>query len=206
MSDPKITETIATYDAIAHDYAQARSDRRVVGDAAARFVACVPAGGTVLDVGCGPGFDTAVLNTHHLHAIGLDLSLGMLQAGRTTLGLDVAVAQADMRRLPIGTASVDGIWALASLLHLPATAVAPTLLEFRRVLRPGGALYLSVKQRESHGRGAEWTPNAYGHNRSRYFRFWTPTELDAALTDARFTVRERWQTGIWLNRIATSPT
>lgn len=201
MADVPLPETISTYDAIAADYAQVQQDRRALAGDLARFVRRLPPGAVVLDVGCGPGFDTAVLRQQALRAFGLDLSQGMLQAGREMLGPRLPVAQADMRRLPVGAASVDGIWALASLLHLPETAVGAALDDFRRVLRPRGTLYLSVK----HGRGSRWVPSAYGHDRRRFFRYWTAAELDQRVTQAGFVVVESWATegsDVWLCRIA----
>lgn len=201
MADVPLPETISTYDAIAADYAQVQQDRRALAGDLARFVRRLPPDAVVLDVGCGPGFDTAVLRQQALRAFGLDLSQGMLQAGREMLGPRLPVAQADMRRLPVGAASVDGIWALASLLHLPETAVDATLADFRRALRPGGVLYLSVKR----GHGSRWVRGAYGHDRRRFFRFWTPTELDLRITAAGFVIADGWTTDasdVWLCRIA----
>lgn len=196
-----LARTRATYDHIAAHYAAARRRREMLRPFTERFVALLPPGALVLDVGAGPGFDTAVLQAHHLRAIGLDLSLPMLQAGRHQLGIDAPLLQADMRHLPFAGV-VDGIWACASLLHLPPTAVAPTLREWRRVLRPNGVLYLSVQR----GSGARWQPTAYGHPRPRFFTYWQPAALDAALVEAGFILVDAWESGaaptVWLNRLA----
>ena len=71
MSD---AQTIASYDAIAAAYLARRQDRTVMAAALTRFVACTRPGGRVLDVGCGPGFDTAALRDQGLRAVGVDLS------------------------------------------------------------------------------------------------------------------------------------
>jgi SAM-dependent methyltransferase len=51
--------------------------------------------------------------------------------------------QGDARRLPVATGCVDGVWAKASLLHLQRDDVARALTEVRRILRPGGILFVS---------------------------------------------------------------
>ena len=53
---------------------------------------------------------------------------------------------ADMRHLPFTDECADGCFVCASLLHLPRTRVPQALSEFHRVLRPGDALYVGVKE------------------------------------------------------------
>ena len=141
----EIDETQATYSQIAADYAVVRRERAGIAEQLAQFVALLPRPGVVLDIGCGPGYDTALLAEQGLTAVGLDLSLAMLCAAGNQWRYNLV--QADMRNLPLSATAV-GIWACASLLHLPQTAVPATLREFARVLQPGGILYLSVKQGE----------------------------------------------------------
>jgi SAM-dependent methyltransferase len=94
----------------------------------------MPAGGTVLDLGCGVGFDLARLEAAGLTALGIDPSAVMLDhaRARTAAGL----AQADGARLPFRTGSLDGCRIERVLQHVDdPTAV---VVEVRRVLRPGG--------------------------------------------------------------------
>lgn len=144
-----------------------------------RFRSHLDSGALVVDVGAGPGTDSADLRARQLRVVSLDLSLGMLQAGQRELpGLRV---QADMLRLPFGMV-VDGLWANASLLHLPREAVAAALLGFRRVLRSPGLLYVSVKQGNHDG----WEDQRYGPGHPRWFTYWQAEELDAVLSEAGF--------------------
>jgi hypothetical protein len=106
-----------------------------------------------------------------------------------------------MRRLPFGRIAA-GIWAMASLLHLPREQAPLVLAEFGRLLTPGGVLCLSVKE----GSGAAWSDRAYGQLRPRYFTYWQPDEIDALLSDAHFDISTRWAkaapNGTWLCRLA----
>lgn len=196
-----LAKTRETYRQIASAYAQAQQARGELNGQIERFMSLLPSGATVLDVGCGPGVDTAVLQSHHLNAIGLDFSQEMMQTGRDEHGIRVPFAQADMRRLPF-VGQVDGLWVCASLLHLERADVQPTLHEFHRVLKAGGILYLSVKL----GSGEKWQPTAYGQPLPRFFTYWQPETLDPLLETAAFDIIDGWQQqgtrDVWLVRYA----
>lgn len=197
-----LEKTQATYRQIAKAYAEANAlPSSSMADQMAKFVALVPPGGRVLDVGCGPGMDTAVLRQHNLQAIGLDYSHEMMLAGRAVQGNPGPFVRADMRRLPVG-GQIAGLWACASLLHLAREEVLPTLHEFHRVLQPGGILYLSVKL----GDGEAWVGNPYDSVRQRFFTYWQPEELDILLETAAFHIIDGWQEqgrrDTWLVRYA----
>lgn len=195
-------ETRAVYDRIADEYYQHRNHRVGLADLYARFCAYCPAGSLVLDVGCGPGFDAAALRDRGLQAFGLDYSWGMLATGRTQVG--GPLCQGDMRRLPLPANTMDGLWVLASLLHLPREQVPDTLKEFRRVLRPEGVMLLSVKG----GQGEGWRQTFNRPGNDRFFTFWPAEELDKELETAGFAIIKSWTNIIndvlWLSRICTA--
>jgi ubiquinone/menaquinone biosynthesis C-methylase UbiE len=110
--------------------------------------------------------------------LGLDLSAGMLRVG----GLP-DVAQADMRALPLATAALDGVWCNAALLHVPLADVPGTLAEFARVVRPDGALHLTVAE----GDGEGFQSDLYG-GRTRWFSHHRLDPLTALLAGAGFNV------------------
>lgn len=195
-----VEETIASYDRIAKAYAHHWKDRSVMAASLRRFVAMVPQNGMILDAGCGPGFDGDLLRTQGLRVVGFDLSRGMIIAGRAS-GIKVPMVQADMRRLPFG-GSISGIWCNAALLHLTRRDAVTALQEFARVLRDGGALFLSVKE----GQGEAQRSDAYGNQTPRYFTYWQDRQLDAVLRESGFTIGGSWTdespTDDWLCRLA----
>lgn len=199
MSDP---QTMASYEAIAAAYLARRQERSAMAGALARFVAHTRPGGRVLDVGCGPGFDTAALQDQGLRAVGVDLSWGMLHTGRAAYS--VPLVQADLRQLPFAPVW-DGLWVNAALLHLPRPEVPAALRQFHHLLRPGGCLYLSLKA----GQGEGWEVEGYGQPAPRWFAYWTAADLALLLAAAGFTILDEWRDDLpqvtWLNCLARRP-
>ncbi|MEC3957947.1 class I SAM-dependent methyltransferase [Nocardia sp. CDC153] len=98
-------------------------------------------GGPVADVGCGAGRITAHLRGLGVDAFGIDLSPGMIEvARREHPGLRFEVGS--MTDLALANASITGLVAWYSLIHIPDDELGSVLAHFRRVLRPGGALLL----------------------------------------------------------------
>jgi len=191
MSAEEITNK--TYDLIAVDYAE-RYWNMSLHDMLQRFTNLVQAGGQVLDLGCGPGRDVALLNERGFNTIGIDRSLGMLQQAKQRVGLQFACA--DMRQLPLAEASLDGIWMCASLLHIPHADVPHVLNEAYRVLRTKGVLYISVRQ----GVGEEWSNSDGG---PRFFTLFQLEALFAFVKEAQFKVQwhslESFGHSTWIN-------
>jgi SAM-dependent methyltransferase len=202
MTETQITS--ATYDQIAADYA-ARSPGAAPETLATireRFAALLAPGARVLDVGCGPGWEAARLRALGLCAYGLDRSHGMLAEARAW---NVPLLLGDMRALPLPDGALDGLWICASFLHIPRRDGPAVLREFRRALRPGGALYIGVKE----GDGERWIEHSAG--RQRFFVFYQTDELEALLTANGFSIVDGWLTADslgrperWINRIATT--
>ncbi|KXK62638.1 ubiquinone biosynthesis methyltransferase UbiE [Micromonospora rosaria] len=94
-------------------------------------------GERVLDVGAGTGVSTQELAQSGAHAVGLDLSLGMLAAGRQARP-EVPLLAGDALRLPFADASFDAVTISFALRNVTDTDAA--LRELARVTRPGGRL------------------------------------------------------------------
>ena len=107
-------------------------------------------GDTVVDLGCGPATQLAMVARLNpdVRFVGVDLSEEMLERARayvTEQGLgNVAFQQADVTDLGfLGDASVDAVFSTVALHHLPDVGhLERTFAEVARVLRPGGGLYL----------------------------------------------------------------
>lgn len=197
-----VRRTIESYDRIAATYVQRWQDRSVMAHAIGRFSALLGAEATVLDIGCGPGFDCVNLRNQGLRVFGLDLSWGMLcEARRHYPG---AYVQADMRFLPLAE-GIDGIWCNAALLHLSRSQARQAVAEFCRVLLPGGVLYLAVKE----GDGEQERSDAYGEDAPRFFTYWQEDVLDDLIRESGFSVIDGWMDAPgeqkWLCRLVRKP-
>lgn len=92
----------------------------------------LPGGALVADLACGTGDLCTELTRSGYRAIGLDFSPGML-ANATA---DVPLVQADVLRMPLGEASVDGSTCGFALRNV--TDLRAFFAEVARVVRPGG--------------------------------------------------------------------
>lgn len=149
MTEDTRAETSSAYDQVVDDFV-----RRNAGTPAefaefrASFVAQVRAGGRVADFGCGPGRDAAQFVAAGLEVVAVDASRQMTLHARS---VGVPVVQADIRFVPVCRASVDGIWAAASLLHVPRVEVPATLRQWWGCLRSAGVLGLSTSLGDKEG-------------------------------------------------------
>jgi len=193
-----VNPTIQTYDDMAAEFAQKTWNIRLERalDSFARYL--IPAA-RVLDLGCGPGRDIELLRARGARVIGADLSLGMLREARARVG--GALVCGDMGALPCASASFDGVWLCAALLHLQRADSPRALAEVRRILRAACPLYVAVQQ----GEGEQWIET----RGARFFAYYQPDELAALVRLAGFDVQELWidqdegRPGInWINLIA----
>ncbi|WP_030430171.1 class I SAM-dependent DNA methyltransferase [Allokutzneria albata] len=147
MSADWIEATRTSYDTVAESYAELLRDGLTglpyLRSALALFAELVRAdgGGPVADVGCGPGHVTAHLRGLGVDAMGVDLSPAMIDIARAEHpGARFEVGS--MTDLDLPDASLAGLLAWWSLIHIPDGAVPGVFAHFRRVLRPGGRLLL----------------------------------------------------------------
>ena len=200
--DESVASTIATYERVAPEYRERHADRSVVAGAVETFLDALDEtdGERVLDVGCGPGWESATFRERGLDVTAIDLSRAFLDTtGEVAPG--VARARMDMRMLGFAEDPFDGLWSCASLLHVPRADADDTLGEFRRVLRPDGVLFCAVAR----GEGVRTSESeAYGERDKRRFTLYTPDELRERAIAAGFVVEElRGESdGEWLHLLA----
>ena len=191
MSDQGwLADTRTSYDTVAVSYADQLRDalagKPYLRGSLALFADLVhdAGGGPVADVGCGPGHVTAHLRKLGVDAFGIDLSPAMIDvARRDHPGLRFEVGS--MTDLDLADASVAGLLAFWSLIHVPDDAVPTVLGHFRRVLRPGGPLLLGFHV----GNESRLKTQGYGGHPMRiHVHRRQPEQVAAWLRDAGFTV------------------
>jgi SAM-dependent methyltransferase len=189
-----VDRTRAAYDRIAGAYVERNvlpPTSPAVLEMVDRFVALLPAGARVLDLGCGPAHESAWLRERGLDAVGGDLSDGMLaQARRFFPG--GPLVQLDMRGLPFAERSFAAVWCMASLLHIPTSEAPGVLTEVRRVLRGPDLLALALQE----GDGERWD-GGYVEGVERFFARYSPTQARRLIEGAGFDVE-------WYDRNVTA--
>lgn len=113
-----------------------------MGASHARFLQYLPAGGLILDAGCGSGRDSRAFLQAGYSVSAFDACGALCKEARQFSGLAVA-HQRFLDPLPV--TGVDGIWACASLLHVPRSDLVLTLAHLTAALVSGGVLYASFK-------------------------------------------------------------
>ena len=118
-----------------------------------RFCKHLKPGASVLDAGCGSGRDALAFSRMGYDVVGFDASAKMVAAASKLASVPVyAMTFQDMQF----DRKFDGIWACASLLHVPRTQLSEVLRSLTGLLTPKGALYASFKygeqEREKDGR------------------------------------------------------
>ena len=113
------------------------------------FLALLPPGASILELGCGAGGDTAEMLARGFNVRPTDGSPEM--AGVAARGLGRPVETLLFHELD-DVEAYDGVWANACLLHVPRDQLASVLALIRRALKPGGVFYASYKEGDADGR------------------------------------------------------
>lgn len=138
----KIETTIAFYDERYSESTQ-NADMKPLYD---QFEAYLPAGANVLDAGCGSGRDSKHFLEKGYQVTSFDASETMCACASKLTGQKVrklTFQQIDYQDC------FDGIWACASLLHVPAEETLSVLQKIAVALKSGGVLYASWKYGDS---------------------------------------------------------
>ncbi|MFQ6553555.1 class I SAM-dependent DNA methyltransferase [Aestuariibius insulae] len=166
-------QTLAVYDAKAAEYAACfgPTSFQTLQD----FIAALPEGGRVLDLGCGPGTASRHMAEASLKVVATDASAQMIALAGEIAG--VTARQESFDDLT-GTDLYDGIWASFSLLHAPRAKLPDYLAAISAALKPGGLLHLGMKLGDGERRDSL----------GRFYSFYSEEELRTHLDTAGFTV------------------
>ena len=187
----------AYYEAHAEDFCR-KTAAVLLDDIYQPFLKLLPADAHILDAGCGSGRDSLAFMKRGFHVTAIDASPAMVRVARSS-GVEARVlAFQDMNFL----VEFDGLWACASLLHVPHSEMADVLNRFRRALHSQGVLYLSLKE----GTGERVAEDG------RFFSYFTFDEFsDQLAREGSFEIIEAWKRAhpdssgtvrTWLNFLA----
>ena len=152
----------------------------------------------ILDLGCGPGRDLQYFNSMGHAVIGLDGSEALVSLARLNLGCEVL--QQNFLAMNLPECRFDGVFANASLFHVPSQELSRILLEISTTLKSRGVLFCS------NPRGN----NEEGLGGSRYSCFfdldtWRDYVIDAGFIEVRHYFRptglprdrQPWLATVW---------
>jgi SAM-dependent methyltransferase len=198
--NPHSETTIAYYDRNAAQFC-ARTLAVDMGEFYEPFLSGIPAGGRILDAGCGSGRDSRAFLQKGYEVVSIDASPAMVDATTQLTGQQAKLLNfeaIDFRE------EFDGIWACASLLHIARENLGSVLDRLAAALKPGGVLYLSFK----YGEGERVEDGRYFndlneslfestlalHSQLEIRKIWTTEET-------RIGRRQRWINGIARRRL-----
>ena len=176
-----LERTIATYERHAKKYAAEHSNISEIKKEADFFLKCLK-GKKILDVGCGPGRDAKYFSDKGYEVTGIDISPGLLEIAAKNAPRAKFIKM-DMRFMDFPKNSFDGIWAVASLLHIPKKDAKHTLGLFKKILKPGGTLFVSVKKGEGEKLVEDWF-----RDYSRFFAYYEEKELEELIKSCGFRI------------------
>lgn len=128
----------------------------------------------LLDFGCGPGRDLLQFKAEGHDVVGLDGCARFVEMAREATGCDVL--HQSFAALDLPRARFDGVFANASLQHVPRQELPRVLSQLHTCLRAGGVLFCS----NPHGDDSE------GYHGERYSAFLRPETWRDVVTNAGF--------------------
>ena len=134
-----------------------------------KFTSRLAAGASILDLGCGSGRDSVWFINQGFRVTAIDASGEMIRHCKSLIG-DRAIL-ADLEEFE-AMEKYDGIWACASLLHIPRERLTAAITRYSVMLKPGGQFFMSFKNRE----------RDYKKD-GRSFTCFTPTSLELYLEE-----------------------
>lgn len=164
---------------------------------AKEFLALLPAKSKILDAGCGSGRDSLMFMKQGFEVTAMDGSIEMCRLASEHIGQEVKhmlFQEVDFKE------EFDGIWASASLLHVPSQELEEVLIKLKNSLKENGVFYASFKYGDFDG-----------ERNGRYFHNLTEEKAEKVFTKAGFDIKKIWITGDvredredekWLNIVA----
>ena len=198
----QVDRAVISYDAVAEQYARELADELLSKPVDRALYSCfaelVGLGGTVGDVGCGPGHITSHLADLGLDPVGVDLSSGMIEIARRRHP-ELTFLVGSLTDLGVPASAWSGAVVPYSLIHLAPADRAAAYEELWRVIKPGGWVLLAfhVSMEDQPPGSVRHLNDWWGHSVDLDFHFLDPAEVEAGLHAAGFTTmahteREPW--------------
>jgi SAM-dependent methyltransferase len=137
-------QTLSYYEANAERFVQDTRDLDIES-IYEPFLTLLPPGARILDAGCGSGRDSRAFLERGYEVTALDASEAMVELASRHIGRPVLHMSFDQVRF---WERFDGVWASASLLHVPRHSIDKVLERLVIALKVGGVMFASFKYGE----------------------------------------------------------
>ncbi|MFZ0565936.1 MAG: class I SAM-dependent methyltransferase [Chlamydiales bacterium] len=175
-------QTLNAYNASAKEFAENTAGLHP-DEQARKFLNLLP-GKRILDLGCGPGRDAQVFVGQGFQVTGVDMSTQMVEMARSRVAAQFHVM--DIENLNFPPRSFHGIWASASLLHIPKKNILQVFKILHSLLLEEGIFYLSLKK--GTGEGLQSDPRYGGI--LKFWSFFEREEIEDIVKQSDFKVIE----------------
>lgn len=201
------SKTVAHYQRNAASFWQGTRDHDVSQNIDALLAALGDEPGRrILDLGCGPGRDLLELRRRGHDPVGLDACEAFVEMARAWSG--APVLQQDFLALDLPEEHFDGVFANASLFHVPTQELPRVLASLWSCLLPGGVLFCSNPRGD----------NREGYSGERYGAYHDEARWHRVVTQAGFDIIDRfyrpaglpraeqpWLCTVWRKRAREAP-
>lgn len=137
-----------------------------------KFIKNIPEGGLILDAGCGSGRDMLAFKKMGFEVIGIDASDELVKVAQQNTLSPVYTMSFDQINWK---SHFDGVWCMASLLHLNKAELSTALHNIAVALKPEGQFYASLKT----GEGESYD------NKGRFFCYHKESDLKNLLEESK---------------------
>ncbi len=145
-------------------------------------------GNIILDLGSGPGNHAVYFKDQGYDVTCVDNSRAMVSCCRKK---GLTALYMDIESLDFPDQTFDGIWAYASLLHIPKERGKLVIPKLARLLRPNGTIGLALKE----GEGEGFETHASYPQTQRWFTYYSDSEV-RELFDPYFSLEDSGKTQV----------
>jgi SAM-dependent methyltransferase len=188
-------ETRSYYDAIAERTADEWYPNNALLPTIRDFLSLLPVAPRILDLGCGPGYESMRLNREGAEVFGVDFSPENIRIARERCP-ECRFEEADFRRLDDRWGTFDGVFATASLIHISPEEMPDVFAGIAGILNERGKLLAivqdgeGIRERRPEVDGRQWRRVLYLYSKesltrlAQPFRFLRDGVLSSDLTNS----------------------
>ena len=163
------------------------------------FLSKIPKHSRILDVGCGAGRDLREFSRRGYRPYGIDSSRALATMAHWNSGAPTEQLRVEDAKF---SGDFEGVWACASLLHLPKSRLSQALARLWLAMTSPAVMFVSVQE----GRGEITSEDG------RFFALYSQDDIIQKLISSGFEVNEAWVTTDtlpgrskirWINVLAT---